>query len=44
MVCKDCVKNKTCKGAIDNDKQSIRLIIKIAEKNNKECSVYKWRR
>ncbi len=42
MACKDCVKNKTCKGAIDSDRKGIKLIIAIAKKNNKECSVYKW--
>lgn len=43
MACKECTHNKICRGAIDNDKESIRLIIEIAEKNNKECPVYKWR-
>lgn len=43
-MCKDCVKNKICKGFIDADKKSIKLIIKIAEKNNRECPVYKWKR
>lgn len=43
MTCKECPHNKICKGAIDADKKSIKLIIKIAEKNGKECPVYKWR-
>lgn len=42
-MCKNCINNKVCKGAIDADKESIKLIIKIAKKNNKKCSVYKWR-
>lgn len=43
MACKECTKNKVCRGATDSDKKSIKLIIAIAKKNNKECPIYKWR-
>lgn len=43
MACKECIKNKICKGAMDKDRESIKLIIEIALKNSKECPVYKWR-
>lgn len=43
MACKECKNNKICNGAIDKYKESIRLIIAIAKKNNRECPIYKWR-
>jgi len=43
MKCKECVNNKVCKGAVNANKKSVELIIKIAKRNNKECPIHKWR-